>query len=204
LIRLRKILLCNYPFYILLFCSLVSVLIRVNIKYESIYNDEDKYVLGYLEDYYIDGNKLTITLSGKEKIMGSYYFDTEKELISFKELFSLGDYVKLMGIFYKVNSKIVKKNKLNDVIVDGQKEYDVSISRQKAVSNIINDDIKALKRLCQEHQKEMPTQIKLIYDVISNKLNADYSYDMIFSNDKNKTAYDVLEEWYQLEKIEEE
>lgn len=25
------------------------------------------------------------------------------------------------GFFYKVNSKIVKKNKLNDVIVDGQK-----------------------------------------------------------------------------------
>ena len=108
------------------------------------------------------------------------------------------------GFFYKVNSKVVKKNKLNDVIVDGQKEYDVSISRQKAVINIINDDIKALKKLCQEHQKEMPTQIKLIYDVISNKLNADYSYDMIFSNDKNKTVYDVLEEWYQLEKIEEE
>ena len=35
------------------------------------------------------------------------------------------------GFFYKVNSKIVKKNKLNDVIVDGQKKYDVSIPRQK-------------------------------------------------------------------------
>ena len=73
------------------------------------------------------------------------------------------------GFFYKVNSKIVKKNKLNDVIVDGQKKYDVSIHRQKGAINIINDDIKALKRLCQEYQKEMPTQIKLIYDVISNR-----------------------------------
>lgn len=83
------------------------------------------------------------------------------------------------GFFYKVNSKIVKKNKLNDVIVDGQKKYDVSIPRQKGAINIINDDIKALKRLCQEHQKEMPTQIKLVYDVISNRINADYSYDII-------------------------
>ena len=56
------------------------------------------------------------------------------------------------GFFYKVNSKIVKKNKLNDVIVDGQKKYDVSIPRQKGAINIINDDIKALKRLCQEYQ----------------------------------------------------
>ena len=63
------------------------------------------------------------------------------------------------GFFYKVNSKIVKKNKLNDVIVDGQKKYDVSIPRQKGAINIINDDIKALKRLCQEYQKEMPTPV---------------------------------------------
>ena len=65
------------------------------------------------------------------------------------------------GFFYKVNSKIVKKNKLNDVIVDGQKKYDVSIPRQKGAINIINDDIKALKRLCQEYQKEMPTQTSI-------------------------------------------
>ena len=104
------------------------------------------------------------------------------------------------GFFFKVNGKIVKKNRLNDVIVEGQKEYDVSIPRQAQAVNIINDDIKALKRLCQEHQKEMPTQIKLVYDVISNRINADYSYDIIFSDDQNKTAYDVLDEWYQLEK----
>lgn len=50
----------------------------------------------------------------------------------------------------------------------------------------------------------MPTQIKLIYDVISNRLNADYSYDIVFSNDQKKTAYNVLDEWYQLEKSKEE
>lgn len=83
-------------------------------------------------------------------------------------------------------------------------KYDVSIARQKGAINIINDNIKALKKLCQEYQKEMPTQIKLIYDVTTNKLNADYRYEMIFSNDRNKTAYDVMEEWYQLEKDKEE
>ncbi len=108
------------------------------------------------------------------------------------------------GYFYKINNKLVKKNKLNDVITDGQREYDVSIPRQKETINIINEDIKALKRLCDEYQKEMPTQIKMTYDVISNKLNADYSYDLIFSNHKSKTAQDVLEEWYQLEKSKEE
>ena len=113
--------------------------------------------------------------------------------------------VLLKMVWYPVVSfiKLIKKNKLNDVIVDGQKKYDVSIPRQKGAINIINDDIKALKRLCQEHQKEMPTQIKLVYDVISDRINADYSYDIIFSDDQNKTAYDVLDEWYQLEKSNE-
>lgn len=46
----------------------------------------------------------------------------------------------------------------------------------------------------------MLRQIKLIYDVSETKVQADYCHDIIVSNDKKKTSYDVLEEWYQLEK----
>lgn len=102
--------------------------------------------------------------------------------------------------FYKINSNIVKKNKLNDAIVDGEKPYDVSVDRQKGAIDIITDNIISIKKLCQEYQRDMPTQIKLIYDVSQNKVQADYRYDIVFSNDQKKTSYDVLEEWYQLEK----
>ena len=44
------------------------------------------------------------------------------------------------GFFYKVNSKIVKKNKLNDVIVDGQKKYDVSIPMSRISKRNANTD----------------------------------------------------------------
>ncbi len=77
------------------------------------------------------------------------------------------------------------------------------MARQKGAVKIINEDIKKLNRICQEYQRDMPTQIKLVYDIVENKLNADYSYDLIFSNDKSRTAYDVLEEWYQSEKLKE-
>ena len=50
----------------------------------------------------------------------------------------------------------------------------------------------------------MPTQIKLIYDVAANSLNVDYSYDIIYSNHKNKMADDILEEWFESEKSKEE
>lgn len=106
--------------------------------------------------------------------------------------------------FYKINGNVVKKNKLNDVVINGQEKYDVSISRQEDVIDIINDDIISLKNLCQEYKREMPTQIKLVYDVISNKLNADYTYDMVFSDREDKTSDDVLEDWYQVEKGKEE
>ena len=112
--------------------------------------------------------------------------------------------VQSCNFFYKVNGKVVKKSRLNDVIVDGQEEYDVSIPRQRDVMAILNEDMVALRKLCEEYQREMPTQIKLVYDVISNRINADYSYDIIFSDDQNKTAYDVLDEWYQFEKSKEE
>lgn len=108
------------------------------------------------------------------------------------------------NFFYKVNGKVVKKSRLNDVIVDGQEEYDVSIPRQRDVMAILNEDMVALRKLCEEYQREMPTQIKLIYDVAANSLNADYSYDIIYSNDKDKMAEDVLEEWYESEKSKEE
>ena len=103
-----------------------------------------------------------------------------------------------------VNGKVVKKSRLNDVIVDGQEEYDVSIPRQRDVMAILNEDMVALRKLCEEYQREMPTQIKLIYDVAANSLNADYSYDIIYSNDKDKMADDILEEWFESEKSKEE
>lgn len=77
------------------------------------------------------------------------------------------------------------------------------MARQKGAVKIINEDIKKLNRICQEYQRDMPTQIKLVYDIVENKLNAGYSYDLIFSNDISRTAYDVLEEWYQSEKLKE-
>ena len=66
------------------------------------------------------------------------------------------------NFFYKVNGKVVKKSRRNDVIVDGQEAYDVSIPRQRDVMGILNEDMVALRKLCEEHQREMPTQIKLI------------------------------------------
>lgn len=109
------------------------------------------------------------------------------------------------NFFYKINGKIVHSHQLNDVIADGEKEYDTSIDVQKQVLHIIVDDIMALYKLCQEYQREMPTEIKLTYDVKENKLKADYNYETVYSDeDDGRAMMDVFFEWYDLEKSREE
>ena len=104
--------------------------------------------------------------------------------------------------FYCINDKVVRKNKLNDAInVELEKfRYDISVERQKGVMNIINDDIEKLYKLCNEYKREMPTEIKLVYDVSKNSLRAEYEYDLVYSNDPVKTADDIAMEW--LDKIQ--
>lgn len=101
--------------------------------------------------------------------------------------------------FYCINGKVVRKHKLNDAInVElGKFEYDTSVERQKGAMNIINDDIEKLYKICNEYKKEMPTEIKLIYDVPKNSLTAEYKYDLVYSNDTIKTADDIAMEWFQ-------
>ena len=62
--------------------------------------------------------------------------------------------VQSCNFFYKVNGKVVKKSRLNDVIVDGQEEYDVSIPRQRDVMAILNDGMTALGKLCDKPEVE--------------------------------------------------
>jgi hypothetical protein len=96
--------------------------------------------------------------------------------------------------FYSINGKLVERHKLNDV---GSIQYDVSPERQKQVFSIIIDDIKTMIKLCDEHKREMPTEMKMIYDVKTRKFKADYSYELIYTNVPDKIADHVANEWFE-------
>ena len=107
--------------------------------------------------------------------------------------------------FYCINNKIVRKHKLNEVISDeNQEKYDVSGDRQTAVLEIINGDIEKIYKLCKEYKREIPTEMKLIYDVEKNSLKAEYRYDLVYSNDPVKSARHVAMEWFEKVKLENE
>ena len=103
--------------------------------------------------------------------------------------------------FYNINGKIVERHKLNDAIVNKKDKasftYDISVDRQKAVVKIINENIKELIKLCKINDREMPTEIKIVYDVKANKLTADYKYELVHTNDSNKTASSIARLWFE-------
>ena len=98
--------------------------------------------------------------------------------------------------FFKIYGKILERHKLNDVKSDGKGfEYDVSEERQKALLNIILENIKKIHALCAEYRKDMPTEMKLIYDVKKNRLAAKYSYENKWSDSETKLPEDIFDEW---------
>lgn len=78
MLRLRKILLLNYVYYIFLIISLLIVLLTVNMPKISKYHPKETEVVGVLTSYHIDSSKLSLTLKGKEKLIGTYYFFNKK------------------------------------------------------------------------------------------------------------------------------
>lgn len=96
--------------------------------------------------------------------------------------------------FYEIGSSVIERHRLNDL--QGY-VYDTSIQRQKACMDILVEDVQKLITVCNEHGREMPTEIKLIYDVNNNKINANYDYEEKYSFSDAKTADDIAEEWFE-------
>ena len=97
MIKLRKILLSNYFYYIILFIVLIISLIRIIIPNKSIYKEGNIKQEFIVTKITIDEDKLTVNLSNKETLIGTYYFKTKQEQIKFKNNIHLGDKIKIEG-----------------------------------------------------------------------------------------------------------
>ena len=99
LLRLRTILLYNYPFYILLIMVLLISSIRLLIPKQSIYNEKSTTCVGTVISYQLTDTKLKVTLKNKEKIIVYYYIkDSNDKLI---KNIKLGDKLQVIGEFNK-------------------------------------------------------------------------------------------------------
>lgn len=110
---------------------------------------------------------------------------------------SYEDDVLSTGYFYKINGKVVMRGKLNEAIKPGDALYDVSADRQFAVLDVLEEDMEKLISLCAQYKREMPTEIKITYNVKNRSLNAEYKYEKVYSESETKTADDIEREWFE-------
>ena len=101
------------------------------------------------------------------------------------------------SFFYLINNEYVKRHKVNDALKNGDERFDVSPERQFMVLDIINEDVEKIEELCKEYERDMPTEMKLIYDVKSGNFKAEYKYDLIYTHDDIKTARHIADEWFE-------
>lgn len=105
MLKLRTILLHNYPYYILLIIVSIISFIRIILPKTSIYTTDSTKVIGIIIDYKLKENTLKITLKNKEKIIVYYYF---KEDIKHVKNIKLGDQLEVIGEFSKPEPNTTK------------------------------------------------------------------------------------------------
>ena len=107
MIKLRKVLLFKSIYITLFIISLIYLVIYINIDFTSKFEGSETKVEGVIESIKYQGNKMTLTLKAKEKLIATYYFDTEEELHKTKKDLSLGDTLTLKG---ELTNPISSKN----------------------------------------------------------------------------------------------
>ena len=103
----------------------------------------------------------------------------------------------LANFFYVINGKALRKNKLDDALSIEEKKsfsYQITDDMQRESIDIIFKDIEKMQVLCKEYNKEMPTEIKIVYDVKKNKMLADYKYDIIYTEEV--LFYEPFDKWF--------
>lgn len=119
------------------------------------------------------------------------------------EIFIYGSFEPNMyafDVFYKFNGQFVHRNQLNHAVQQfglQRYEFDVSDNRQLAMLKIGRENLKEIRKKCEEYNRDMPTEIKLYYDVKQNQLKGQYKYELIYSHDDELLPSDIFDAWFE-------
>ncbi len=94
-----------------------------------------------------------------------------------------------------------KKSKMFNafVCVDGEvktiSQLGVQRSRVFQFLQVGTVDLEKLDKLCEEYNKPVPREIKMIYDVKTGKFDASYKYEEVCGPKSDKSSGEVFMEW---------
>ena len=90
--------------------------------------------------------------------------------------------------------------KVNEVAT---KKVDDSDNMAFALLKYGTEDMRKLQDVCQEYNREHPTEMWLIYDAQKNTLNSRYSYEGRYEKDEELLPNLEFEKWFEEVKSEE-
>ena len=174
---LKQILQYNKLFAFLLIVLTIYILLFTKIiKYKSNYNIKDTILSGSITSISINGNKLTLEINGKEKVIANYYIKTLEEKNNILKTLHHKDEILLEGTF-KVPSSNTIFNNLNykKYLYNKKIYYIFDISNYKVI----------------KENNNLLYKIKdLIYKRAYNMNNSDYYLSFILG-DKNLLSSEI-------------
>jgi|SRR5699024_5254471 len=95
-------------------------------------------------------------------------------------------------VFFSNEGKLLQLHQLNQ---SEKKIKEIKIQE----FNVLDTGIKFLKQiheLCKRFNHDMPTEMKLHYNVKENNLKAKYKYKLVYSNDETLLPDDIFDQWF--------
>ena len=100
-------------------------------------------------------------------------------------------------VFYKIGGFISEKSDVNEYLSEKINDSD---DIQFSLLEYGIEDAQKIEVLFEENSKEVPTEIRLVYDVKNNSLKSNYRYDAMYEKNEDLSVSDVFEAWIQEEK----
>ena len=110
----------------------------------------------------------------------------------------MGEGSYFFNLFFKKNEEIIRLNQINDFLSENE-IIDDSRDRQIQLLELGIDNLEKIEILFENNKKEVPTEIKIIYNKSSNSLKSKYSYSPI-SDDTSEL--ELFNNWYDTVKVE--
>lgn len=107
-------------------------------------------------------------------------------------IYAIADSLYSFNLFYEIKGNIVHKHLVNDYLL---KDSHVDISLQTALLKEGVKDVKSMLDVCQEYDREHPTEMWLIYDAQKNSLDSRYSYEGRYDKDEELLPRLEFERW---------
>ena len=174
---LKTKLLFNYKCVIVFLILFIYVLCgNLFVRNKSFYNIKETKMVGIVKNINIDGNKISMLVDGREKVLATIYFNSLINKEAFLKNVSLGDKLKLYGNFEQPKENTIF-NGFN------YKKY----LKSKKIYLLFNvDDYKVVKK------RNLIYMVKdLIFKRINKMPNSDYLQALILGN-KNGLSQDII------------